>query len=70
MILDPTTTIMILVKISKISIKNIQKILESAQSTKVEFKVSSNFPAGLYGYALVSTNNIVSKARMVNDILI
>ena len=37
-----------------------QKILESAQPIKVEFNFSENISAGIYGYALVSTNKILS----------
>ena len=37
-----------------------QKNLESAQPIKVEFKFSENIPAGIYGYALVLTNKLVS----------
>ena len=37
-----------------------QKKLESAQPTKVEFKSSENSPAGIFGYALVSTIKLVS----------
>ena len=35
-----------------------QKNFESAQPVKVEFKFSENIPAGIYGYALVLTNNL------------
>ena len=37
-----------------------QKNFESAQPVKVELKFSENFPAGIYGYALVLTNKIIS----------
>ena len=37
-----------------------QKNFENAQSVKVEFKFSENINAGLYGYALVLTNRLVS----------
>ena len=37
-----------------------QKNFESAQPIKVEFKFSENLIAGIYGYALVSTNRLVS----------
>ena len=37
-----------------------QKIFENAQPVKVEFKFSENIPAGIYGYALVLTNKIIS----------
>ena len=37
-----------------------QKNFENAQSVKVEFKFSENIPAGIYGYALVLTNRLVS----------
>ena len=37
-----------------------QKNLESAQPVKVEIKYSENVPAGIYGYALVLTNILVS----------
>ena len=33
-----------------------QKYLESAHPFKVEFNFLENFPAGIYGYALVLTN--------------
>ena len=39
-----------------------QKTLKSAQPIKVEFKFSEKVPAGIYGYALVSTNRLVSKS--------
>ena len=37
-----------------------QKFFENAQPVKVEFKFSENIPAGVYGYALVSTNKLIS----------
>ena len=37
-----------------------QKNVESAQPIKVEFKFSGNVDAGIYGYALVLTNRLVS----------
>ena len=37
-----------------------QKNFESAQPIKVEFKFSGNVDAGIYGYALVFTNRLVS----------
>ena len=37
-----------------------QKNFENAQPVKVEFKFSENLPAGIYGYALVLTNNLIS----------
>ena len=37
-----------------------QKNFENAQSVKVEFKFSENNNAGIYGYALVLTNRLVS----------
>ena len=37
-----------------------QKNFESAQPIKVEFKFNGVVPAGIYGYALVSTNRIIS----------
>ena len=37
-----------------------QENFESAQPVKVEFKFSENIPAGIYGYALVLTNRLVS----------
>ena len=37
-----------------------QKNIEKAQPIKVEFKFSENVPAGIYGYALLVTNNLVS----------
>ena len=37
-----------------------QKNLESAQPINVEFKFSKKLPAGIYGYALVLTNQLVS----------
>ena len=37
-----------------------QKILESAQPIKVEFQFSEIILAGIYGYALVLTNKLVS----------
>ena len=37
-----------------------QKSYESGQSVKVEFKFDGVIPAGIYGYALVLTNRIIS----------
>ena len=37
-----------------------QKNFENAQPVKVQFKFSENIPAGIYGYALVLTNKLVS----------
>ena len=37
-----------------------QKNIENAQAIKVEFKFSENIPAGIYGYALVLTNKLIS----------
>ena len=37
-----------------------RKLSENAQPVKVEFKFSENIPAGIYGYALVLTNKIIS----------
>ena len=37
-----------------------QKSFETAQPNKVELKFSTNIPAGVYGYALVLTNGLVS----------
>ena len=37
-----------------------QKCFENAQPVKVEFKFSENIPAGIYGYALVLTNKLIS----------
>ena len=37
-----------------------QKNFENAQLVKVEFKFSENIDAGIYGYALVLTNRIIS----------
>ena len=37
-----------------------QKNFESAQPIKVEYKFSENVPAGIYGYALVLTNKLIS----------
>ena len=37
-----------------------QKNFENAQPIKVEFKFSENIPAGIYGYALVLTNKLIS----------
>ena len=37
-----------------------QKIFENAQPVKVEFKFSENIDAGVYGYALVWTNRLIS----------
>ena len=37
-----------------------QKNLETAQPIKVEFNFSENIPAGVYDYALVLTNKLVS----------
>ena len=36
------------------------KNLESAQPTKLEFNFFESIPPGIYGYALVLTNNLVS----------
>ena len=37
-----------------------QKNFENAQPVKIEFKFSENIAAGIYGYALVLTNRLVS----------
>ena len=37
-----------------------QKNFENAKPVKVEFKLSENFPAGIYGYGLVLTNRLAS----------
>ena len=37
-----------------------QKIFQSAQPIKVEFKVEGVVPAGIYGYALMLTNRLIS----------
>ena len=37
-----------------------QKNSESAQPSKVEFKFDGVIPAGIYGYALVLTNKLMS----------
>ena len=37
-----------------------QKNFESAQPIKVEFSFSEDAPVGIYGYALVMTNNLMS----------
>ena len=37
-----------------------QKKFENSQPVKVEFNFSENIPAGIYGYALVLTNRLVS----------
>ena len=37
-----------------------QKNFENAQPFKIEYKFSENIPAGIYGYALVLTNRLVS----------
>ena len=37
-----------------------QKKFENAHPVKVEFDFSENISAGIYGYALVSTNRLVS----------
>ena len=37
-----------------------QKNFENAQPVKVEFRFSENIPAGIYGYALVLTNKLIS----------
>ena len=39
-----------------------QKNYESGQSVKVEFKFDGVIPAGIYGYALVLTNRLISKS--------
>ena len=43
-----------------IKINTIKKNFESGQSVKVEFKFDGVVPAGVYGYALVLTNRLVS----------
>ena len=45
-----------------------QKNLESAQSIEVEFKLSENIPAGIYGYALVLTNKLISISSDVQSL--
>ena len=47
-----------------------QKNFENAQPVKVEFKFSENIPAGIYGYALVLTNKLISKAVMDKECFI
>ena len=47
-----------------------QKNFESAQPIKLAILFSENVAAGIYGYALVLTNKLISKAVMVKDILI
>ena len=42
------------------SIYDIRKKLEFAQPIRVEFEFSEKNPAGIYGYALVLTNKLVS----------
>ena len=42
------------------------KSLEPAQPIKVEFEFSAIVPVGIYGYALVLTNNWLAKARTVS----
>ena len=37
-----------------------QKNFENSQPIKVEYKFSENIPAGIYGYALVLTNKLIS----------
>ena len=37
-----------------------QKNFENSQPVKVEFKFSENIDAGIYGYALVLTNRLIS----------
>ena len=37
-----------------------QKNFEGGQSVKVEFKFSEKIPTGIYGYALVLMNKLVS----------
>ena len=39
---------------------DIKKNFESGQSDKVEFKFDGAIPAGINGYALVSTNRLIS----------
>ena len=39
-----------------------QKNYENAQPVKVDFKFSENVPAGIYGYALVLTNKLISRS--------
>ena len=41
--------------------KRYQKNFENSQPVKVEFKFSENIPAGVYGYASVLTNRLVSR---------
>ena len=43
-----------------LSIYDIKKNFENAQPIKVEFKFSENIDAGIYGYALVLTNRLIS----------
>ena len=40
--------------------KRYQKDYQSGQSVKIEFKLDKIVPAGVYGYALVLTNRLVS----------
>ena len=39
--------------------KRYQKNIEPAKPNKIEFKFSENVPLGIYGFALVSTINLV-----------
>ena len=39
-----------------------QKILENSPAKKVEYKIQEVIPAGIYGYALVLLNILVSKS--------
>ena len=37
-----------------------QKVFTIAQTIKTEFKLSANFPAGVFSYAWVSINELIS----------
>ena len=60
MSLDPLRVTLILVKIYFFFDIRYQKSLESSQPNKIEIKFFENLPAGIYGFALVLTNKLVS----------
>ena len=60
MILDRLMKVIILVIIYTLSIYDIRKNLKTHKPVKVEFKFSENVVAGIYRYALVLTNKLIS----------
>ena len=60
MILNHLTMVIILVIIYTLSIYDIRKILKDLSQKEVEFRFDGVVHAGIYGYALVLTNKLIS----------